>query len=38
MKQDKVNWKPPEGMNQDLLKIFENSRQETMIELQLLKC
>jgi hypothetical protein len=23
MKQDKVNWKPPEGMNQDLFKIFE---------------
>ena len=26
MKQDKVNWKPPEGMNQDLFKIFEKYR------------
>jgi hypothetical protein len=26
MKPDKVSWIPPEGMNQDLLKIFEKYR------------
>ncbi len=26
IKQDKVNWKPPEGMNRDLFKIFEKYR------------
>jgi hypothetical protein len=26
IKQDKVNWKPPERMNQDLFKIFEKYR------------
>jgi len=26
IKQDKVSWKPPEGMNQDLFKIFEKYR------------
>ncbi|MFY9797188.1 MAG: hypothetical protein WAM42_23450 [Candidatus Nitrosopolaris sp.] len=25
-KPDKVSWKPPEGMNQDLFKIFEKYR------------
>jgi hypothetical protein len=25
-KPDKVSWKPPEGMNQDLLNIFEKYR------------
>jgi hypothetical protein len=25
-KPDKVNWKPPDGMNQDLLRIFEKYR------------
>jgi hypothetical protein len=25
-KPDKLSWKPPEGMNQDLLKIFEKYR------------
>ena len=26
MKPDNVSWKPPEGMNQDLFKIFEKYR------------
>ncbi len=26
MKQDKVSWKPPEEMNQELFKIFEKYR------------
>ena len=26
IKPDKVSWKPPEGMNQDLFKIFEKYR------------
>jgi hypothetical protein len=28
MKPDKVSWKPPEGMTQDLFKIFEKYRLE----------
>jgi len=28
MKQDKVSWKPPEDMSQDLFKIFEKYRLE----------
>jgi hypothetical protein len=26
IKQDKISWKPPEGMSQDLFKIFEKYR------------
>jgi len=31
MKQDKVSWKSPEGMTQDLFKIFEKYRIGAML-------